>query len=63
MPWISCTTTWWTGFALVSSDSDYTRLATRIRESGKLVFGIGKQMTPRAFVSACDVFIYTEKLG
>ena len=50
------------GFCLVSSDSDYTRLATRIRESGKLVVGIGKQMTPRAFVSACDVFIYTENL-
>lgn len=50
------------GFCLVSSDSDYTRLATRIRESGKLVIGIGKQNTPRAFVSACDVFIYTENL-
>ena len=49
-------------FCLVSSDSDYTRLATRIRESGKLVVGIGKKMTPRAFVSACDVFIYTENL-
>lgn len=49
-------------FCLVSSDSDYTRLATRIRESGKMVIGIGKQMTPRAFVSACDVFIYTENL-
>ncbi len=50
------------GFCLVSSDSDYTRLATRIRESGKLVIGIGRQLTPRAFVSACDVFIYTENL-
>ena len=50
------------GFCLVSSDSDYTRLATRIRESGKLVVGIGRQLTPRAFVSACDVFIYTENL-
>jgi len=50
------------GFCLVSSDSDYTRLATRIRESGKLVIGIGRQSTPRAFVSACDVFIYTENL-
>ncbi|HAE85262.1 MAG TPA: Maebl [Anaerolineaceae bacterium] len=49
-------------FCLVSSDSDYTRLATRIRESGKLVIGIGKKSTPRAFVSACDVFIYTENL-
>lgn len=50
------------GFCLVSSDSDYTRLATRLRESGKLVVGIGKNLTPRAFVSACDVFIYTENL-
>ena len=50
------------GFCLVSSDSDYTRLATRIRESGKLVVGIGRHLTPRAFVSACDVFIYTENL-
>ncbi len=50
------------GFCLVSSDSDYTRLATRIRESGKLVVGIGRKLTPRAFVSACNVFIYTENL-
>ena len=50
------------GVCLVSSDSDYTRLATRLRESGKLVVGIGKNLTPRAFVSACDVFIYTENL-
>ena len=50
------------GFCLVSGDSDYTRLATRLRESGKLVVGIGKNLTPRAFVSACDVFIYTENL-
>jgi len=51
------------GFCLVSSDSDYTRLATRIRESGLLVVGIGKKNTPRAFVSACNVFIYTENLS
>jgi uncharacterized LabA/DUF88 family protein len=50
------------GFCLVSSDSDYTRLATRIRESGLLVVGIGRKSTPRAFVSACNVFIYTENL-
>ena len=50
------------GFCLVASDSDYTRLATRIRESGKLVVGIGKKLTPRAFVSACNVFIYTENM-
>ncbi len=48
------------GFCLVSSDSDYTRLATRIRESGLLVVGIGRKSTARAFVSACNVFIYTE---
>ncbi len=51
------------GFCLVSSDSDYTRLATRIRESGQLVVGIGEKKTPRAFVSACNVFIYTENLS
>jgi len=51
------------GFCLVSSDSDYTRLATRIRESGQLVVGIGEKKTPRPFVSACNVFIYTENLS
>lgn len=50
------------GFCLVSSDSDYTRLATRIREKGLFVMGIGKKMTPRAFVNACNVFVYTENL-
>lgn len=50
------------GFCLVSSDSDYTRLATRIREKNMFVMGIGKAMTPRAFVNACDVFVYTENL-
>ncbi|HOI44734.1 MAG TPA: NYN domain-containing protein [Candidatus Aminicenantes bacterium] len=50
------------GFCLVSSDSDYTRLATRIREIGFFVMGIGKQTTPKAFVNACNVFIYTENL-
>ncbi len=49
-------------FCLVSSDSDYTRLATRMREKGFFVMGIGKKMTPRAFVNACDVFVYTENL-
>jgi uncharacterized protein (TIGR00288 family) len=51
------------GFCLVSSDSDYTRLATRIREKGIFVMGIGKQSTPRAFVNACDVFVITENLS
>jgi hypothetical protein len=51
------------GFCIVSSDSDYTRLATRIREAGFFVMGIGKRSTPKAFVNACNVFIYTENLG
>jgi Fe-S-cluster formation regulator IscX/YfhJ len=50
------------GFCLVSSDSDYTRLATRIRESGIFVMGIGKKNTPKPFVNACDLFVYTENL-
>ena len=50
------------GFCLVSSDSDFTRLAARIRESGRQVFGFGERKTPRAFVSACDRFIYTDVL-
>ena len=50
------------GFCLVSSDSDFTRLASRIRESGLLVYGFGEQKTPSAFVSAGDKFIYTEVL-
>ena len=50
------------GFCLVSSDSDYTRLATRIREKSLFVMGIGKKLTPRAFVNACDVFVYAENL-
>ena len=48
-------------FCLVSSDSDYTRLATRIKEKGAFVIGMGKKNTPRAFVNGCDVFVYTEK--
>jgi len=51
------------GFCLVSSDSDFTRLATRIRESGLLVIGFGEEKTPQAFISACDKFIFTEILG
>lgn len=50
------------GFCIVTSDSDFTRLASRIRESGLLVYGFGEQKTPSAFVSACDKFIYTEVL-
>ena len=48
------------GFCLVSSDSDFTRLASRIRESGKRVYGFGERKTPRPFVAACDRFIYTD---
>jgi uncharacterized LabA/DUF88 family protein len=48
------------GFCLVSSDSDFTRLATRLRESGMLVIGIGEKKTPRPFIVACDKFIYIE---
>jgi hypothetical protein len=51
------------GFCLVSSDSDYTRLATRIRETGIFVMGIGEKKTPKAFVNACDVFVFTENLA
>lgn len=50
------------GFCLVSSDSDFTRLATRIRESGLTVYGFGERKTPKSFVSGCDKFIYTENL-
>jgi uncharacterized LabA/DUF88 family protein len=51
------------GFCLVSSDSDFTRLATRIRESGMSVYGFGEEKTPKAFVAACDKFVYLEILG
>ena len=50
------------GFCIVSSDSDFTRLASRLRESGLTVYGFGEKKTPRAFVSVCDKFIYTEIL-
>ena len=50
------------GFCLVSSDSDFTRLATRIREAGLIVYGFGERKTPEPFVAACDKFVYTEIL-
>jgi len=50
------------GFCLVSSDSDFTRLATRLREAGMKVFGIGEKKTPEPFIVACDKFIYIEIL-
>jgi len=50
------------GFCLVSSDSDFTRLAARLRESGLTVYGFGERKTPKPFVAACDKFIYIENL-
>ena len=50
------------GFGIVSSDSDFTRLAARIRESGLTVYGFGERKTPEPFVAACDRFIYTDLL-
>jgi uncharacterized LabA/DUF88 family protein len=51
------------GFCLVSSDSDFTRLAIRLRESGMLVVGLGEKKTPKPFIVACDKFIYIEIIG
>jgi len=51
------------GFCLVSSDSDFTRLATRLREDGKTVIGIGAKKTPSAFIAGCNKFIFLEILG
>jgi len=51
------------GFCLVSSDSDFTRLASRIREEGSIVYGFGERKTPKPFVSACNKFIFTEVLS
>jgi uncharacterized LabA/DUF88 family protein len=50
------------GFCIVSSDSDFTRLAARLRESGMTVYGFGEHKTPKPFVAACDRFIYVENL-
>jgi uncharacterized LabA/DUF88 family protein len=50
------------GFCLVSSDSDFTRLATRLREAGMKVYGLGEKKTPEPFIVACDKFIYIEIL-
>jgi hypothetical protein len=50
------------GFCIVSSDSDFTRLATRLREAGMKVIGIGEKKTPLPFITACDKFIYIEIL-
>jgi uncharacterized LabA/DUF88 family protein len=51
------------GFCIVSSDSDFTRLAIRLREAGMLVIGIGERKTPEPFITACDKFIYIEILN
>src|SRR5919106_4203256 len=51
------------GFAIVSSDSDFTPLATRLRESGKRVIGVGQRKTPKAFVEACEKFVFLEVLA
>src|SRR6201986_143385 len=50
------------GFCIVSSDSDFTRLATRLREAGMKVFGIGEKKTPSSFIASCNKFIYIEIL-
>lgn len=50
------------GFVIVSSDSDFTRLATRLKESGMKVYGVGQRKTPKPFVEACDQFTYLENL-
>src|SRR5215212_4783544 len=50
------------GFCIVSSDSDFTRLAIRLREAGKKVFGIGEKKTPAPFIASCNKFIYIEIL-
>lgn len=50
------------GFCIVSSDSDFTKLSTRLRESGLKVYGFGEKKTPEPFIAACDKFIYTEIL-
>ncbi|WP_240204970.1 NYN domain-containing protein [Variovorax sp. PDNC026] len=50
------------GFCIVSSDSDFTRLATRMREAGKVVYGLGERKTPEPFIAACDKFVFFEVL-
>ncbi|MDH6367846.1 MULTISPECIES: NYN domain-containing protein [Breznakia] len=51
------------GFCIISSDSDFTRLAARLREAGKIVIGVGEKKTPRPFIVACEKFIYLETLS
>ena len=51
------------GFCIVSSDSDFARLAARLREQGAMVYGFGERKTPRPFITACDKFVYFDVLG
>lgn len=51
------------GFCIVSSDSDFTRLAARLRESGRTVYGFGEKKTPRAFVSVCEIYLHRNTAG
>src|SRR3546814_7537672 len=51
------------GFAIVSSDADFTPLVMRLRNDGVAVYGFGEEKTPEPFVKACSVFLYLEKLG
>ena len=51
------------GFCIISSDSDFTPLVSRLRQSGKMVYGFGKKQTPKALIKACNQFIYVENLG
>lgn len=61
-PWTSSIPAMWSGFCIVSSDSDFTRLASRLRESGMQVIGMGEEKTPRSFRAACSVFTTLEVL-
>ena len=63
MPWTFSIPGKVDGFCIVSSDSDFTRLATRLREAGMKVIGIGERKTPSPFIVACDKFIYLEILN
>ena len=62
MPWIFYYSGKVDGFCIVSSDSDFTRLAIRLREAGMKVIGIGEKKTPLPFITACDKFVYIEIL-
>lgn len=63
MRWTSLYTGRFSGFCIVSSDSDFARLASRLREQGLTVYGFGERKTPRPFITACDKFVYVDVLG